>query len=977
MKNFTFILLCFLAFPGMLMAQWKPVDLGTGTTLKKMYAFDNQNAIIVGADTTLLKTTDGGVTWNTTTFILSNKLDYDFSDIDFADDQTGFIVTPKNLLENGIVLKSTDQGLNWSEVALTVFSDESGSDVTDPVAGKKVNFNCVSFEGDVGYATVNWEELATTTKHGYIYKTSDKGSTWTKVSSDLGSINVFSVEFIGETVYVGGSSSLFLKSTDGGANWTDYTNAAFTSVNDLRLIDADKVYLATTKGTFYTGDGGANITALNDIGAFDVLYFADDNIIFAGFTSTKTVRSIDSGASWQEANIGQTTSFWDLTVFNNAIYAMGSGGIINILNSDELKDPVIEFSHIFNGGEAQFNNESENCGTYTWKFTADSSSNEVNPIYRFADYDTHTIMLTGGNAVAEDSIKHDITVLEPTTDFTYYTEDGNNVFFTNTSANCVNFEWNFGELSVSNEELMTSHVYSSFGTYKVTLTADNYIDTISVEKEITIDSVGAFWSKNQLEIDQNLQKMHVFSDDIAIAAGNGTTIIKSTDGGDSWYEVIFPAENDGHVVNDIIFFDDNNGLISAAAAGSVNGFLLQTTDQGENWTALSLTAFSDGSGDEMIDPAAGSKVYFYSMEQIDANTAFVILRWVDASNAYHGFVYKTTDKGATWTKSSNDIYQENSYTSVISDMSFAPEGQIGFITGNKFLLKTEDGGSTWTNISNDAFGYINEVLILNNDTILAATGSGVLKTTDRFANYEFKTSDYSFDIISLGDNKFMAGKDAATIGVTEDFCENWVNMGNGLSASFFELTIFNNKIYAFSSKGLTSISYIDNYQTPVVDFEYSIEDLAVTFTNKSENILACDWTFGDSEISTELSLVHNYADYGKYTVELNGNNRCKKATAVSKEIELVKATGFDFVDAPTINMYPNPVTNNKLYIDLGGISDNDIIVEIYNTEGRQLMSERHSSSSLLELDINLNNGLYFVKVNTSNGINHTMKLIVQ
>ena len=974
MKNFTFILLWLLTIPGMLMAQWEPVDLGTGETWNKLYAFDNENAILIGNDTIMLKTSDGGTTWDKTNFVLPNSAEYHFTDIDFADDQTGFIVTTKCTPYNGIMLKSTDQGENWNEVALASFSDGTGSDLTDPVAGTKVSFRCVTIDGDIGYAAVQWVDASSAT-HGYILKTIDKGANWTITSSDLGSKNVFSIEFVGETVYFGGTGSYFFKSINGGTDWIDYTNAAFLSVNDIRLVDANKVYLATTKGTFYTEDGGANITALNDIGTFDVLYFADDNTIFSGFTSSKTVRSIDGGESWQEANKGQSTSFWDLTVFNDTIYAMGGSGKINKLHPSELKDPVIEFSNLFKGSEAHFANESENCGSYTWKLTADSISNAVNPIYRFADYDTHTITLIGENAVKNDSIKHDVTVLTPTADFTYYTEDGNNVFFTNASANCAEFEWNFGELSVSIDELTTSHVFSELGTFTVKLTADNYIEKVSVEKEVTIDSVGAFWSKNQLEIDQILQKMHVFSDDIAIAAGNGTTIIKSVNGGNSWSEVTFPEALDGHIVNDIVFFDDNNGLICSSAAGSLNGFMIKTTDQGDNWTEIPLTAFSDGSGDETLDPVAGVKVYFYTMGQIDENNAFVAVRWSDASNLYHGFIYKTTDKGATWAKTSNDIYQENEFKSTITDMAFSPDGTIGFVAGSKFLLKTEDSGNTWTNISIADLGYITEMLVLNNDTIFVASGNGLFKTTDRFVNYELSVSGYSWDIISLGGDKFMTGRDANILNVTEDFGENWVNMGNGLAASFFELTIFNNKIYAFSSKGLTSISYIDNYQTPVMDFESSIEDLTVTFTNNSENVNEWSWNLGDDETSIDLSPVHTYVDYGKYTVVLNGNNRCQKAS-VSKEIELVKSTGVDLINASAIKMYPNPVTNNKLYIDLGTITDEDINVEIYNTEGRQLMSKKYSSSSLLELDININKGLYFVKVN-NNGFNHTMKLIVQ
>jgi len=959
-------------FPGLLMAQWHLYDLGTGQTSNRLYAFDKQSAIIAGNDTTLLKTTDGGATWNRLHLTLPYKALYDFKDVDFADALTGFVISSKQDPYNGIMLTSNDAGENWEEVSLTKFSDKTGSDITDPTAGKNLSFRALKFNGETGYAALQWEESATTTKHGYIFKTNDKGVTWSIVSQDLGTIIINSIECVADVVYIGGSASTFMKSSDGGGSWTDYTDAAFLSVNDLRMVDANRIYLATTKGVFYTEDGGGTVTGLNAISSFDVLYLANENILFSGFTTTKTVRSIDNGANWEAASNGQTTNFWDLTYFNDSIWALGNNGIINKLHPSELLDPVADYSYVFKGAEAEFTNKSVNCGSYEWIFTSDSSSTVADPIYRFADYNSHVIELIGENAVTRDTAKYDVAVSQPTADFSFSTEDGNNVSFTNASTNCAEFEWDFGELTGSTEEMTTSHAYSKLGTYTVTLTADNYIEQVTATKEVIIDSVGAHWSINQLDVEQILQKMHVFNDDKAVAVGNSTTIIKTVDGGDTWSEVVFPAENENHILNDIIFFDNSTGLISASASGADNGFLLKSIDQGDNWIEIPLSSFSDGTGDETTDPVAGSKVYFYFMSQIDENTGFVTVRWQDAASVKHGFVYKTTDKGTNWTKSSNDIYVQNSYASVINDISFAPGGQVGYVAGLKFLLKTEDGGATWTNISDDAFGYITEMLVLNQDSVLVASGNGVFRTKDRFANYEFVTTDYSFDIVEISDGKFMAGKNDVTLGVTEDFGDTWVNMGNGLSASFFELTVFNNKVWAFSSKGLTSISYLDNYIMPVANFDFANNNLQVTFTDKSEGAIGWNWDFGDLSESTEQSPVHTYTDKGVYDVVLTVNNLCKKAKK-TKQVD-INTTGINTPEITEVQVYPNPLRGTKLIVDLGKM-DSNVTVEIYDMQGKQVYSSLIYSEKA-ELNLQIPTGLYVVKVSDGD-YSRTLKLIVE
>ncbi len=59
---------------------------------------------------------------------------------------------------------------------------------------------------------------------------------------------------------------------------------------------------------------------------------------------------------------------------------------------------------------------------------------------------------------------------------------------------------------------------------------------------------------------------------------------------------------------------------------------------------------------------------------------------------------------------------------------------------------------------------------------------------------------------------------------------------------------------------------------PTTDFEFAVNGLEVTFTNKSELADSYLWDFGDGETSTEENPVHTYAGDGAYSVVLTATN---------------------------------------------------------------------------------------------------------
>ena len=74
---------------------------------------------------------------------------------------------------------------------------------------------------------------------------------------------------------------------------------------------------------------------------------------------------------------------------------------------------------------------------------------------------------------------------------------------------------------------------------------------------------------------------------------------------------------------------------------------------------------------------------------------------------------------------------------------------------------------------------------------------------------------------------------------------------------------------------------------PTADFDFTIDALKVTFTNKSANATSYKWDFGDGESSKDASPVHEYAAAGSYTVKLTVAN--SEGATANKEANLTLA----------------------------------------------------------------------------------------
>ena len=319
MKKIFFLLMT-LGWLSALNAQWIDQNSGTAASLSDVFCITADTVIVVGNPGIILRTTNGGLQWNS---ISSPSTEWLYH-VEFTDSHTGYIVGDNNTL-----LKSTDAGQTWQSLN----------------TGISMNYyalHCLSAD-----------TLYVAGSQGTMLKTVDGGTSWT--SENTGTVyGIVDMQMINDTLGYAIScmpnmwQSNIIKKNNSGNQWQEIVQGN-SYLSALHMLNGMEGFFLNYQGSIgITQNGGNDFFGVvpqesycaNDIYASDIShiwvvgalcyvgYPSNDNGLIAKYTLNN-----DPNTGYVDHVEIAYTNNSDLfinaiTFYNNTGFAVGTNGLI-------------------------------------------------------------------------------------------------------------------------------------------------------------------------------------------------------------------------------------------------------------------------------------------------------------------------------------------------------------------------------------------------------------------------------------------------------------------------------------------------------------------------------------------------------------------------------------------------------------------------------------------------------------------------
>lgn len=260
---------------------WHQVAVPTDATLLDVaFSEDAQHGWLVGKQSTLLETTDGGQSWSVRSLGLGDQA-YNLESVSFSGDE-GWIAGEPRLL-----LHTVDGGKTWTEINLS-----------DKLPGAPRMIVALG---------ANAAEMATDI--GAIYRTQDGGQHWRALVSDaVGVLRNISRSPEGRYVSVSSRGNFYSTWDPGTESWVQHNRTSSRRLQNMGFTADGRLWLLGRGGSVQFGLSKDDVESWDELtnpefatswGFLDLAYQTENDVWIAG-GSGNLLYSPDGGKTWQK-----------------------------------------------------------------------------------------------------------------------------------------------------------------------------------------------------------------------------------------------------------------------------------------------------------------------------------------------------------------------------------------------------------------------------------------------------------------------------------------------------------------------------------------------------------------------------------------------------------------------------------------------------------------------------------------------------
>ncbi len=425
-------------------------------------------------------------------------------------------------------------------------------------------------------------------------------------------------------------------------------------------------------------------------------------------------------------------------------------------------------------------------------------------------------------------------------------------------------------------------------------------------------------------------------------------VIKTTDGGDTWTEIMGGPGTNG--IEAVCFVTPDKGFIAGW-----NDYFAKTTDGGATWTEINV---------------GSDNWYFMDIEFWDEDHGIAFANHNSSGIA----IYYTSDGGDFWMLSSGVGHN-------VQDIAYADANTLYAVGGNECISKSTDGGVNWTQIYSGTNNRYFMGVDFNSDFgVVGGEDGKIFYTSDAGDNWDnFATGYHNFSGVYVfnADSSYIGGTDA-DIYKTTNGGSSWEVEDNGSESSHIYKIKFttNNTGFLCGSQGM-----LKRKASPllIADFEADVVEFCnwepVHFTDLSVgNINAWEWYFegGSPETSSNQNPTVFFTAPGTYDVSLTVYGGTQQASITKEDyITSYICPGLQLLNIEQISISPNPARN---LITITGLNNEKANIKLFDLTGKLIFEKQIQEN---QFDVSeIENGVYLISIETG-GMVKQEKIIIE